>query len=84
MYEMSKRDSRRKVERSGESWGSIARAKGKEAKEGSDRSKIKKERRKHTESECICPYTAKMSNETYGRERRMVREVSSSTCMTRG
>jgi|GraSoiStandDraft_30_1057271.scaffolds.fasta_scaffold2793759_1 hypothetical protein len=46
MYEMSKRDSGREVERSGESWGPIAKAKGKEAKEGSDGSKIKKERRK--------------------------------------
>ena len=57
---------------------------GRETKEKSNDSKIKKEMRKHTESECRCPYTAKMTNETYGRERGMGHEVSSSTCMTRG
>ena len=42
MYEVSKHDSRHKVERSSESWDSLARAKGKGAKEDSNGSKIKK------------------------------------------
>jgi hypothetical protein len=37
-------DSEREVERSGESWGPMARAKRKEAKESSDRSRTKKEK----------------------------------------
>jgi hypothetical protein len=44
MYEMLKCNSRHEVERSGKSWGLIAKVKGKEAKEGSNRSKRKKER----------------------------------------
>ena len=44
MYEVSKCNSRCEVERSSKSWDSIARAKGKGAKEDSDRSKIKKEK----------------------------------------
>jgi hypothetical protein len=43
---MSKCDSGREIKRSGKSWGLIAKVKGKEAKEGSDGSKIKKERQK--------------------------------------
>ena len=55
-----------------------------EAKGSSEGFRIKKEKRKHTERERICPYIAKGPKRTYVRERGMMDEVSRTTCMTRG
>ena len=75
-------NNRHAVERSSGGQSPMVKGGGREAKEKSNNSKIKEARQKYMESKCICPYTAKMSNKTYGHKQGLVCEVSSLMCMT--